>query len=52
VLAGLRGEPLSEGLGGHWVQAYYVHAFVSDAGGRVFTDVGEDRVAFAATLPA
>ncbi|PZQ64927.1 MAG: histidine phosphotransferase [Phenylobacterium zucineum] len=52
VLAGLQGQPLGEGLHGHWVQAYYVHLFVGDAGGRVFADVQEERVIFAATLPA
>jgi len=52
VLAGLQGQPLGEGLHGHWVQAYYVHLFVNDAGGRVFADVQEERVIFAATLPA
>jgi histidine phosphotransferase ChpT len=51
VLCGLQGEPLSEGLHGHWVQAYYVHLFLTDAGGRVFVDVGEERVLFAATVP-
>jgi histidine phosphotransferase ChpT len=52
VLAGLRGEALGEGMHGHRVQAYYVHLFVHDAGGRVFADVQEERVVFAATLPA
>ncbi|MDZ4373750.1 MAG: histidine phosphotransferase family protein [Phenylobacterium sp.] len=52
VLSGLQGRPLGEGLHGHWVQAYYVHLFVNDAGGRVFADVSEERVVFAATLPA
>jgi histidine phosphotransferase ChpT len=51
VLAGLRGEPLGEGLHGHWVQAYYVHLLTADAGGRVFADVREDRVVFAASIP-
>jgi histidine phosphotransferase ChpT len=51
VLRGLRGEPLGEGLHGHWVQAYYVHLFLEDAGGRVFVDVNEERVLFAATVP-
>jgi histidine phosphotransferase ChpT len=51
VLQGLRGEPLGEGLHGHWVQAYYVSLFLADAGGRVFADVGEERVVFAATVP-
>lgn len=52
VLAGLQGKAQGEGLHGHWVQAYYVHLFVGDAGGRVFADVQDDRVIFAATLPA
>jgi len=52
VLAGLQGQPLGEGLHGHWVQAYYTHLFVEDAGGRVFADVQEERVVFAATLPS
>ncbi|RAK64996.1 histidine phosphotransferase ChpT [Phenylobacterium kunshanense] len=52
VLAGLQGQPLGEGLHGHWVQAYYTHLFVADAGGRVFADVQEEQVIFAATLPA
>jgi histidine phosphotransferase ChpT len=52
VLAGLLGEGPGEGLPGHWVQAYYVHLFVTDAGGRVFADAGDERVVFAATIPA
>jgi histidine phosphotransferase ChpT len=52
VLAGLQGKAQGEGLHGHWVQAYYVPLFVGDAGGRVFADVQDDRVIFAATLPA
>lgn len=51
VLAGLRGEGPGEGLHGHWVQARYVHLFVSDAGGRVFADVGEELVTLAASIP-
>ncbi|WP_436063189.1 MULTISPECIES: histidine phosphotransferase ChpT [unclassified Phenylobacterium] len=52
VLAGLRGEAMGEGLHGHWVQAYYVHLFMGDADGRVFADVAEEKVTFAATVPA
>lgn len=52
VLGGLRGEPLAEGMHGHWVQAYYVHLFLTDAGGRVFADPGESQITFAATVPA
>lgn len=52
VLAGLRGEGPGEGLHGQWVQARYVNLFLSDAGGRVFADAGEEKVTFAATIPA
>jgi histidine phosphotransferase ChpT len=52
VLGGLRGEGPGEGLHGHWVQARYVHLFVTDAGGHVVAEVGEEKVTFAATLPA
>lgn len=52
VLLGLQGELMGEGLHGHWVQAYYVQLFISDAGGRVFADVNEERLVFAATIPA
>jgi histidine phosphotransferase ChpT len=51
VLRGLLGEPQGEGLHGYWVQAYYVNLFLTDAGGRVFADVNEERVMFAATVP-
>ncbi|HEX3700024.1 MAG TPA: histidine phosphotransferase family protein [Phenylobacterium sp.] len=51
VLRGLQGEALGDGLHGHWVQAYYVHLLLRDAGGRVFADVGEERVVLAATVP-
>jgi histidine phosphotransferase ChpT len=52
VLAGLRGEGPGEGLHGHWVQARYVNLFVGDAGGKVFADVAEETVTFAASVPA
>lgn len=52
VLAGLKGEAMGEGLHGHWVQAYYVNLFVNDAGGRIFAEATEEKVTFAASLPA
>lgn len=52
VLQGLQGELMGEGLHGYWVQAYYVQLFIGDAGGRVFADVNEERIVFAATIPA
>jgi len=51
VLAGLRGEGMGEGLHGHWVQAYYLHLILKDAGGRVLADAGPEKVTFAATVP-
>jgi histidine phosphotransferase ChpT len=50
--AGLRGEPMSEGLPGQWVQAYYLHALVHDAGGRLESAIGEDLIAVSARLPS
>ena len=52
VLQGLRGEPLVEGLGGNWVQAYYLHALLQAADGRCDAVVGEGRVTLRARCPA
>lgn len=52
VVAGLHGDPLGEGLGGHWVQAYYLHALLKAAGGRVEHIVADDRVLFRARVPS
>ena len=49
--AGLRGEPMTEGLPGQWVQTYYLQALVADAGGRLAWDIGEDLVDITARLP-
>ena len=51
VLSGLRGEGPGEGLHGHWVQARYVHLFITDAGGRIVAEVADEKVAIAVTLP-
>lgn len=52
VAAGMAGEPLSEGLAGRWVQAYYLHALVTAAGGEVSATPGEEKISFQAVLPA
>ncbi|MBQ1543508.1 histidine phosphotransferase [Caulobacter sp. CCUG 60055] len=52
VAAGLRGEPLGEGLGGHWVQAYYLNALVRAAGGSVEIETTEDKAVVRARTPA
>ena len=51
VASGLRGEALSEGLSGHWVQAYYVHVLLKAAGGRVDALVSEGKVVLRARVP-
>ena len=52
VARGLRGEPLGEGLLGHWVQAYYLSALLAEARGRVETATAEGRVVFRARSPS
>ena len=52
IAAGLAGEAQGEGLSGRWVQAYYLHALVTAAGGAVTAEAGEERVTFRAVVPA
>jgi histidine phosphotransferase ChpT len=52
VAAGIRGEAMGEGLSGRWVQAWFVHALVSESRGFVAAEVTADGVAFKAALPA
>lgn len=52
TLDGLHGRRLSEGLGGLWVQAYYLHALLQAAGGSLDAVTGEGRVVLRARCPA
>ena len=52
VQVGLRGEPLVEGLGGQWVQSYYLSTLVAAAGGELTYELGEDVVRLRARVPA
>jgi histidine phosphotransferase ChpT len=49
--AGLRGEEMTEGLPGQWVQPYYLYTLVTDAGGRIESVLSEDSVVVRALLP-
>jgi histidine phosphotransferase ChpT len=51
VTSGLKGEPLTEGLGGHWVQAFYLHALMEAAGGSIDYEVAEEKVVLRARAP-
>jgi len=52
VAAGLRGEPMDEGLSGRWVQAWCLHEVVTESGGVVAAEVRDGGVAFKAALPS
>ena len=52
VGSGLRGDRLEGGLGGHWVQAYFLHQLVRSVGGRLDHVSDENRVAIRAVMPA
>ncbi len=52
VIRGLKGEAQGEGLSGHWVQAYYLHALLKGAGGRIDHHVAEEKVTLRARCPA
>jgi len=49
--AGLAGQPMTEGLPGQWIQAYYLNALVTDAGGRLESEIGAELITVSAILP-
>jgi histidine phosphotransferase ChpT len=51
VVTGLSGQPLTEGLGGQWVQPYYLHTLVQAVDGRLGFEVGEEIVRIRARVP-
>ena len=52
VVAGLQGQPMTDGLSGHWVQAYYLHGIVTSVGGTLEAQTELETVAIQARLPA
>ncbi len=53
VAQGLRGEALGPGLlHGAWVQAFYLHAFLTASGGRVEAHASPERIVLRARAPA
>jgi histidine phosphotransferase ChpT len=52
VRAGLLGEPLGDGLAGRWVQACYVNAIATAAGGRLEAEAEGETVTLRARIPA
>ena len=49
--SGLRGERLTEGLQGQWIQPYWLWLTVDNAGGTLQLDIEEGRVVLTARMP-
>lgn len=49
---GLRGERLTEGLAGQWIQPYWLARTVADAGGTLVVETAEDRIEIRIRMPA
>jgi histidine phosphotransferase ChpT len=52
ALKGLNGESLGEGLGGRWIQPYFLQALVREAGGVIEQSQGEGFLVVSIRLPA
>jgi len=52
VQTGLDGHPLGDGLGGRWVQAYYIHVITDAAGGVIEARADGELVTLKAVIPA
>src|SRR5262249_27190904 len=48
---GLKGEPLTDGLTGPWIPAFWLSEVVREAEGRLEHETSEDRVVIRARLP-
>jgi histidine phosphotransferase ChpT len=51
VAGGLVGAPKGEAMGGAWIQAFYVHSLVKQAGGQVAVDLKDDSLTLVAWVP-
>lgn len=52
VATGLRGEQLTDGLAGQWIQAFWLWEVVRDAGGALSFESSEEGVTIRARMPA
>ncbi|HYE46949.1 MAG TPA: histidine phosphotransferase family protein [Caulobacter sp.] len=52
VAGGLLGKPKGDAMGGAWIQAFYVHSLVAQAGGQVAVETSDDGLTLAAWVPA
>lgn len=52
VLGGLKGEPKGDAMGGAWIQAFYVHSLIAQAGGKLAVEATEEAATLGAWVPA
>ena len=51
ALTGLKGDPLTEGLAGQWIQGFWLHEVVREAGGVITAETAEEQVELTIRLP-
>ena len=51
AIDGLEGRPFAEGLGGQWVQTYFLRSIIDQAGGTLEFEIAEDAVRVRVKLP-
>jgi histidine phosphotransferase ChpT len=51
VATGLSGATLTEGMAGQWIQSYWLHTTVAEAGGALTVETGEERVEISVSMP-
>lgn len=51
VSTGLSGATLTEGMAGQWIQSYWLHTTVAEAGGSLTVETAEERVEISISMP-
>lgn len=51
VATGLAGATLTDGMAGQWIQSYWLHTTVAEAGGHLAVESGDERVKISITMP-
>jgi len=51
AVEGLAGKPLSEGLNGQWIQPFWLHSVVQEAGGTLSVATDTDQLTLSIRLP-
>ncbi len=51
ALTGLKGEALTEGLAGQWIQGFWLYEVVREAGGELEAETGEEMVRLEVRIP-